>query len=37
MTGWFWSFVVVAVAFPLLTLLLKTRRNLSTRTYRFAE
>jgi len=35
--GWLLSFLVVAVAFPLLTLLLKTRRNFSTRTYRFAE
>ena len=35
--GWIASFIVIAVAFPLLTLLLKTRQNLSTRTYHFAE
>ena len=35
--GWISSFIVIAVAFPLLTLLLKTRQNLSTRTYHFAE
>ena len=35
--GWLWSLLVLAVAFPLLTLLLKTRQNLSIRTYRFAE
>lgn len=36
-SGWFLSFLVLAVAFPLLSLLLKTGRNFSTRTYRFAE
>jgi NADH-quinone oxidoreductase subunit H len=36
-SGWLWSLLVLAVAFPLLTLLLKTRQNLSIRTYRFAE
>ncbi|MEI8340399.1 MAG: NADH-quinone oxidoreductase subunit NuoH [Verrucomicrobiota bacterium] len=36
-TGWFSSLLVLAVAFPLLTLLLKTRQNLSVRTYHFAE
>jgi hypothetical protein len=36
-SGWLLSFLVVAIAFPLLTLLLKTRRNLSPRTYHFAE
>jgi len=35
--GWFGSLLVLAVAFPLLTLLLKTRQNLSVRTYRYAE
>ena len=35
--GWLWSLLVIGVAFPLLTRLLKTRQNLSIRTYRFAE
>jgi len=35
--GWLLSLLVLAFATPLLTLLLKTRRNLSTRSYRYAE
>ena len=35
--GWISSLIVIAVAAPLLTLLLKTRQNLSTRIYLFAE
>ena len=35
--GWISSLVVITVAAPLLTLLLKTRQNLSTRIYHFAE
>ena len=35
--GWISSLIVIAVAAPLLTLLLKTRQNLSTRIYHFAE
>jgi hypothetical protein len=31
-SGWFWSLLVLAGAFPLLT-----RQNLSVRIYRFAE
>ena len=37
LSGWLWSALVFAVAFPLLTQLLETRKNLSVRTYRFAE
>ena len=35
--GWISSLIVIAVAAPLLTLLLKTRQNLSTRIYHVAE
>ena len=35
--GWIASLAVIAIAFSLLTRLLKTRQNLSTRIYHFAE
>lgn len=36
-SGWLCSLLVIVVSFPLLTRLLKTRQNLSIRTYHFAE
>src|SRR5881227_2440837 len=35
--GWLWSFVVVAVVYTTLSILLDTRRKFAPRTYRFAE
>jgi NADH-quinone oxidoreductase subunit H len=35
--GWLWSFVVIAVAYTSLSMLLDTRRKFARRTYRFAE
>jgi len=35
--GWLWSFVVIAVAYTALSMLLDTRRKFARRTYRFAE
>ena len=35
--GWLWSFVVIAVAYTALSILLDTRRKFARRTYRFAE
>jgi NADH-quinone oxidoreductase subunit H len=35
--GWLWSFVVIAVAYTVLSILLDTRRKFAPRTYRFAE
>src|SRR5712692_3758375 len=35
--GWLWSFVVIAVVYFMLSILLETRKKFATRTYRFAE
>jgi NADH-quinone oxidoreductase subunit H len=35
--GWLWSFVVIAVAYTVLSIFLDTRRKFAPRTYRFAE
>jgi NADH-quinone oxidoreductase subunit H len=35
--GWLWSFVVIAIAYTALSILLDTRRKFAPRTYRFAE
>jgi NADH-quinone oxidoreductase subunit H len=35
--GWLWSFVVIAVAYTVLSILLDTRKKFAPRTYRFAE
>src|SRR5713226_7521479 len=35
--GWLWSFVVIAVVYTTLSILLDTRRKFAPRTYRFAE
>ena len=35
--GWFWSFVVIAVAYTALSIILDTRKKFAPRTYRFAE
>jgi NADH-quinone oxidoreductase subunit H len=37
LSGWFWSLAIVAVVYLGLSRLLNTRKNLSVRTYRFAE
>ncbi len=37
LAGWFWSLGIVALVYFGLSRLLATRKNLSTRTYRFAE
>ncbi|MGI9115969.1 MAG: NADH-quinone oxidoreductase subunit NuoH [Chthoniobacterales bacterium] len=36
-SGWLWSFLVVATVYALLSLLLDTKRKFAPRTYRFAE
>ena len=35
--GWLWSFVVIAVAYTALSIILDTRKKFAPRTYRFAE
>lgn len=35
--GWLWSFVVIAVAYTALSIILDTRKKFARRTYRFAE
>jgi len=35
--GWLWSFVVIAVAYTALSIILDTRKKFASRTYRFAE
>jgi NADH-quinone oxidoreductase subunit H len=35
--GWLWSFVVIAVAYTALSIVLDTRKKFAPRTYRFAE
>ena len=35
--GWLWSFVMIAVAYTVLSIFLDTRRKFAPRTYRFAE
>src|SRR2546428_325953 len=35
--GWLWSFVVIAIVYTTLSILLDTRRKFAARTYRFAE
>jgi NADH-quinone oxidoreductase subunit H len=35
--GWLWSFVVIAIVYTALSILLDTRRKFAPRTYRFAE
>jgi NADH-quinone oxidoreductase subunit H len=35
--GWFWSLVVIAVAYTALSIVLDTRKKFAPRTYRFAE
>ena len=35
--GWLWSFVVIAVAYTVLSIILDTRKKFAPRTYRFAE
>jgi NADH-quinone oxidoreductase subunit H len=35
--GWFWSLVVIAVAYTALSIFLDTRKKFAPRTYRFAE
>jgi NADH-quinone oxidoreductase subunit H len=37
LSGWLWSFVVIAVVYVALSLLLDTRRKFTPRKYRFAE
>jgi NADH-quinone oxidoreductase subunit H len=37
LTGWFWSFAVIAVAYVALSRLIDTGKKFATRTYRFAE
>jgi NADH-quinone oxidoreductase subunit H len=35
--GWLWSFLVIAIAYTVLSMLLDTQRKFAPRTYRFAE
>jgi NADH-quinone oxidoreductase subunit H len=37
LSGWLWSFAVIAIVYLTLSLLLDTRRKFAPRTYRFAE
>jgi len=37
LSGWLWSFAIIAVVYFALSLLLDTRRKFAPRTYRFAE
>jgi NADH-quinone oxidoreductase subunit H len=37
LSGWLWSFVVIAVVYTILSIFLDTRRKFAPRTYRFAE
>jgi NADH-quinone oxidoreductase subunit H len=37
LSGWLWSFVVIAVVYIALSMFLDTRRKFTARTYRFAE
>ena len=37
LAGWFWSLLLIAAVYVILSILLDTRRKFATRTYRFAE